>query len=48
MFLEMGLVTDTGSGISRMARLGRSATGREVDLRLEGNEFVVVLPRPEK
>ena len=45
MFLKIGLVTDAGSGIPRMIRVVRQATGREPDFRSEGNEFVVVLPR---
>ncbi|MBI4641014.1 MAG: ArsR family transcriptional regulator, partial [Candidatus Tectomicrobia bacterium] len=45
MFLKIGLVTDAGSGIPRMIRLLRETTGREPDFRLEGNEFVVILPR---
>lgn len=48
MFLKMGLVTNTGSGIPRMVRLVREATSCDVDLHLEGNEFVVVFPRPQK
>ncbi len=46
LFLKIGLVTDAGSGVPRMIRLVRQATGREADFRLEGNEFVVALPRP--
>ena len=45
IFLKTGLVTDAGSGIPRMIRLMRESTGQEPDFRLEGNEFVVVLPR---
>ncbi len=45
LFLRLGLVTDAGSGIPRtMARVQR-ATGQLPTLKLEGNEFVVVLPR---
>lgn len=45
MLLRVGLVTDVGSGIPRMMRLVRQATGRELTFRLEGNEFVLALPR---
>jgi ATP-dependent DNA helicase RecG len=45
MLLRVGLVTDAGSGIPRMIRLVRQATGREITFRYEGNEFVLVLPR---
>ncbi|MCI0699146.1 putative DNA binding domain-containing protein [candidate division KSB1 bacterium] len=45
MFLRIGLVTDAGSGIPRIIRLIRQATGQEPAFRLEGNEFVVSLPR---
>ncbi|MEJ5252126.1 MAG: hypothetical protein HPY54_12570 [Chthonomonadetes bacterium] len=42
----IGFVTDAGSGIPRVIRRVREATGQEPDFRLEGNEFVVALPRP--
>ncbi|MGH7453081.1 MAG: ATP-binding protein [bacterium] len=45
MLLRVGLVTDAGSGIPRIIRLTRQATGQEPAFRLEGNEFVVSLPR---
>lgn len=48
MFLRLGLVTDAGTGIPRLIRLTRQAVGRDPDLRLEGNEFVLSLPRPAK
>ena len=47
LLLKRGLVTDAGSGIPRMIRLLRERTGREPGLRIEGNEFVVVLPRSD-
>ena len=46
IFLKVGLVTDAGSGIPRMIRVVREKIGREPDFRSEGNEFVVVIPRP--
>ena len=46
MFLKTGLVTDAGSGIPRSIRLFREGTGLELGLKVEGNEFVVTLPRP--
>ena len=45
LLLKRGLVTDAGSGIPRMIRLLREKTGLGPDLRVEGNEFVVVLIR---
>ncbi|MDZ7292936.1 MAG: putative DNA binding domain-containing protein [candidate division KSB1 bacterium] len=45
MLLRIGLVTDAGSGIPRVIRLTRQAIGQEPVFRLEGNEFVVSLPR---
>lgn len=45
VLLRVGLVTDAGSGIPRMIRLVRRATGHEPAFSLEGNEFVVALPR---
>ena len=45
LLLKRGLLTDAGSGIPRTIRLLREKTGRGPDLRVEGNEFVVVLIR---
>ena len=45
MLLRVGLVTDAGSGIPRIVRLTRQATGQEPVFREEGNEFVLALPR---
>ncbi len=45
MLLRVGLVTDASSGIPRMIRLVRQATGHEPTFRQEGNEFVLGLPR---
>ena len=45
MLLRIGLVTDAGSGIPRIIRLTRQATGQEPTFRQEGNEFVLSLPR---
>ncbi len=45
MLLRVGLVTDAGSGIPRIIRLTRQATGQEPTFRQEGNEFVLALPR---
>ena len=47
LLLKVGLVTDAGSGIPRMIRLLREAIGREPEFYLQGNEFVVILPRPQ-
>ena len=48
LLLKRGLVTDAGSGIPRMIRLLREKTGHDPDLRIEGNEFVVVLIRTNR
>lgn len=45
IFLKVGLVTDAGSGIPRMVRLLKQANNTEPDFRLEGNEFVTIIPR---
>ncbi len=45
VFLKLGFVTDAGSGIHRMIRVFREATGQEPILRMEGNEFVTAFPR---
>ncbi len=45
--LRFGLVTDVGSGLPRIIRLTQQAVGRPPDLRLEGNDFVLSLPRPQ-
>ena len=47
LLLKRGLVTDAGSGIPRMIRLLRERIGREPGLGIEGNEFVVALPRSD-
>ncbi len=47
MFLRLGLVTDAGSGIPRMIRLIRDSIGQEPIFRIEGNEFIVDIPRPK-
>ena len=48
IFLKSGLVTDAGSGIPRIIHLIREKTGREPELRIEGNEFVIAIPRPRQ
>lgn len=45
VFLKLGFVTDAGSGIPRMIRVFREATGQEPILHIEGNEFVTTFPR---
>ncbi len=44
-FYRAGLVTDTGNGIRRVIRAVEKATGKEPEIRDEGAELVVVLPR---
>lgn len=46
VFLRMGLVTDAGSGIPRIIARVRQFTNQSPVWKLEGNEFVLVLPRP--
>ena len=44
--LRMGLVTDAGSGIPRIIARVRQFTGQSPTWKLEGNEFVLSIPRP--
>lgn len=44
-FNRAGLVTDTGHGIHRVIQLVRKSIGREPEIKLEGNELVVSIPR---
>jgi len=44
-FARLGMVTGIGSGVYRVIRLIKKATGKEPRLYLEGNEFVFSLPR---
>jgi len=44
-FVKMGLVTDVGSGVARLIRTVKEATGKEVELKEENGEFVVIIPR---
>ncbi|HXF05103.1 MAG TPA: RNA-binding domain-containing protein [Blastocatellia bacterium] len=46
-FVRAGFVTDTGNGFRRAMLLVKEATGRELEIREEGNEVVVVIPRIE-
>jgi ATP-dependent DNA helicase RecG len=48
LFSRYGLVTGVGSGVYRAIQQVRAITGRELTLSLEGNEFVVTIPRPPK
>ncbi len=48
LFSRLGLVTGIGSGVYRTIQWVREATGREPEIRLEGNEVVVSLPRPQR
>lgn len=45
LFSRLGLVTGIGSGIYRTIEAVKAATGREPDLYLQEQEFVVSLPR---
>jgi len=47
LFNRLGRVTDIGSGVFRMVQRVRKMTGKEVGLREEGEEFVVILPRTQ-
>jgi len=44
-FVKMGLVTDVGSGVARLIRTVKEAMGKEVELKEENGEFVVIIPR---
>lgn len=45
LFSRLGLVTGIGSGIYRTTQAVKATTGREPDLYLQEQEFVVSLPR---
>lgn len=45
LFSRLGLVTGIGSGVYRAVQAVKAATGREPDLYLQEQEFVVALPR---
>ncbi len=44
-FLKAGYVTDTGNGFRRVVRDVKAAVGREPEIRTEGNELAVSIPR---
>ncbi|MDW8069389.1 MAG: putative DNA binding domain-containing protein [Anaerolineae bacterium] len=44
-FVRAGFVTDTGNGFRRAMLLVKEAIGREPDIRQEGMETIVVIPR---
>ncbi len=44
-FVKMGLVTDVGSGVVRLIKTVKEATGKDVELKEETGEFVVIIPR---
>lgn len=48
LYSRLGMVTGIGSGVYRTIQLVKDATGRDVDIRLEGNELVVSLPRKRR
>ncbi len=41
----MGLVTDPGSGVKRILRPVKEATGMDVDFQEMDTEFIVTIPR---
>ncbi|MGH8899800.1 MAG: ATP-binding protein [Egibacteraceae bacterium] len=43
---DAGLVTRAGTGIRRMIRLVREATGKDIGISLHSHEVLVCLPRP--
>ena len=45
LFSRYGLVTGIGSGVYRAIQQIRVVTGQELHLFMEGNEFVVAIPR---
>jgi ATP-dependent DNA helicase RecG len=44
---DAGLVTRAGTGIRRILRLAREATGREATIEVREHEVLLTLPRPE-
>ncbi len=42
---KMGLVTDIGSGVKRIITLVRETVEKDVELKLQGNEFLLTIPR---
>lgn len=48
LFRRYGLVTGVGSGVYRSIRQIHAATGEDPQLFIEGNEFVVAIPRPQE
>ena len=42
---KMGLVTDIGSGVKRIITLVRETVEKDVELELQGNEFLLTIPR---
>ncbi len=47
ILLKMGLVTDLGTGVSRMIQLVRDRLNQEVILEEKENEFIVSFPRKQ-
>jgi ATP-dependent DNA helicase RecG len=45
LLAKMGLVTDIGSGVLRIIKLVREAVGKDVELEVVENEFVLTIPR---
>ncbi|MEE8586050.1 MAG: ATP-binding protein [Acidobacteriota bacterium] len=45
---DAGLVTRAGSGIRRIIRLVREATGKEVEIVVRDFEVLIVIPRKEQ
>jgi predicted HTH transcriptional regulator len=45
---DAGLVTRAGTGVRRMARLVREASGKDIDLHISDAEVVVALPRARR
>jgi len=45
LLAKMGLVTDLGSGVRRIIELTEQSTGKEIDMKVIDNEFILTLPR---
>jgi ATP-dependent DNA helicase RecG len=45
---KLGFVTALGSGIPRMVRLVRQATGHDIGIEIRSAETIIVLPRPAR
>ncbi len=45
---DAGLVTRAGTGIRRIVRLAREATGKDITIEVRDFEVLLSIPRPER